>query len=95
MNIVLKKKLALTPSVEPDEIDVQMLAGIDADNDSADKGRLLDDIIAEKEYNGKILLRVPRDLQADLFHEAKRQGVSVNQLCLYKLAQSTPPHMQH
>ena len=86
----LEKKLASIPIVEPDEVDSQMLAEIESDHDPKDKGRTLDEIISEKEYNGKILLRVPKDLQADLYHEAKEQGVSVNQLCLYKLSQTTP-----
>ncbi|MCL2740449.1 MAG: type II toxin-antitoxin system HicB family antitoxin [Oscillospiraceae bacterium] len=60
------------------------------ENDAQDEGISLDDVIAQKEFNGKILLRIPRELQADLFYDAKMQGVSMNQLCLFRLAQNTP-----
>lgn len=42
----------------------------------------------EPGYNGKILVRVPKTLHRALVEEAKREGVSLNQLCLAKLARS-------
>ena len=41
----------------------------------------------EKEkYSGKFLTRVPKELHADLAKTAQQQGVSLNQLVLYKLS---------
>lgn len=39
------------------------------------------------DYSGKFKLRLPRSLHKRLAEEAKREGVSMNQYCLYKLAQ--------
>jgi hypothetical protein len=68
-----------------------MLAETDAEYDPADAGNLLEHIAAEREYNGKILLRVPKELHAELIETAKTQGVSLNQYCLYKLAAAPRP----
>ena len=37
-------------------------------------------------YSGKFVLRMPKSLHQRLVIEAKREGVSLNQLALYKLA---------
>ena len=84
------EKLKTIPSVKPDEIDLQMMAEVRAEYDPDDQGIPLADVIKEREESGKILLRVPRDLKQDLHNEANRQGVSVNQLCLYMLAKGIP-----
>lgn len=39
------------------------------------------------EYSGKFKLRLPKSLHRRLSEDAKREGVSMNQYCLYKLAQ--------
>ena len=81
----LLTKLSTAPEVEPDEIDREMLAEIDADPDR--------DYVPKEEYenartyNGKIALRIPKTLHHDLAEAAKQEGVSLNQYCLYKLAQ--------
>ncbi|MDR1604737.1 MAG: type II toxin-antitoxin system HicB family antitoxin [Gracilibacteraceae bacterium] len=79
-------KLSLLPTVEPDALDLALLAEADAESDPKDDGTPLENVIAAREYNGKILLRVPKDLHAELTATAKSQGVSLNQYCLYKLA---------
>jgi predicted RNase H-like HicB family nuclease len=38
-------------------------------------------------FSGKFLVRVPKNLHAHLSHAAQRQGVSLNQYVLYRLAQ--------
>jgi len=43
--------------------------------------------IEEIEYNGKILVRVPKTLHKDLIKKAQAEGVSLNQFIVYKLAQ--------
>ena len=40
----------------------------------------------ELEKSGKIALRIPKSLHAELAEQARREGVSLNQYCLYKLA---------
>jgi len=79
------KKLANIPTVEPDELDRELLAEIDRENDPADIGKSLDIIREEREFNGRILLRIPKELHAELVKSAKNQGVSLNQFCLYML----------
>jgi len=86
----IEKRIAAIPEVEPDEWDLEMLAEIDAEYDPEDEGVTLEEmdrIREEKEFTGKVSLRLPKELQANLYYEAKRQGVSLNQYCLYKLAQ--------
>lgn len=39
-----------------------------------------------KEYSGKLMIRVPRSLHKELVESAKKEGVSLNQYALYKLA---------
>ena len=38
-------------------------------------------------YSGKFVVRLPKTLHQRLAIEAEREGVSLNQLALYKLAQ--------
>ena len=38
------------------------------------------------EKSGKISLRIPKSLHAKLAEQAHKEGVSLNQYCLYKLA---------
>jgi len=39
-----------------------------------------------EKYSGKFLTRVPKELHANLVRTAQQQGISLNQLVLYKLA---------
>ena len=81
--------LTKVPEVEPDEIDLQMIQ--EANEEPKDSPVVSwDDYKAEREertYNGKIALRIPKTLHQDLIEAAKEEGVSLNQYCLYKLAQ--------
>ncbi|MDX9870788.1 MAG: toxin-antitoxin system HicB family antitoxin [Clostridia bacterium] len=43
-------------------------------------------IAGRTEYNGKISLRVPKSLHKELIEDAKKEGISLNQFILYKLA---------
>jgi len=40
----------------------------------------------ELEKSGRIALRIPKSLHAKLAEQAHKEGVSLNQYCLYKLA---------
>ena len=42
--------------------------------------------IKQRHFNGKIALRIPKSLHANLYQLAKKEGVSLNQLCLYLLS---------
>ncbi|MCL2364093.1 MAG: type II toxin-antitoxin system HicB family antitoxin [Defluviitaleaceae bacterium] len=79
----LQEKIASIPEVEPDNIDLQMIADI---NDDTDNSISWDTYKTERAFNGNISLRVPKDLHRSLVGMAKEQGVSLNQYCLYKLA---------
>jgi len=68
------------PEVEPDLEDIEAIARIEVRNDSDYKTK------EEMEYNGKILVRVPKSLHRDLLAQAKNEGVSLNQFIVYKLA---------
>ena len=81
---MIKDKLASIPSVEPDEVDLQLMADMEADADQTTIP--LEKVIEKRECSGKILLRIPKELHLDLIETAKQEGVSLNQYCLYKLA---------
>ena len=84
----LLEKIANIPEVAPDELDLQMIAEVE--NGNTNEGIGWEDYKARREervYSGNISLRVPKDLHRQLVAIAKEQGVSLNQYCLYKLAQ--------
>lgn len=45
-------------------------------------------VIEEREYSGRIHLRMPRSLHRDLAHRAEQENVSLNQLIVTALARS-------
>ena len=80
------KKIESIPVVQPDEWDLKMLAEIDADDDHSTV--TFEQIIARRECNGKISVRVPKELHYTLLRNAKDNGVSLNQYIVYKLAKA-------
>ena len=42
---------------------------------------------AEEDYSGQFKLRIPKSLHRHLAEHAKREGISMNQYCLYLLTQ--------
>lgn len=42
--------------------------------------------VADGEYSGQFKLRLPKSLHRELAYRAKREGVSMNQYCLYLLS---------
>ncbi len=42
------------------------------------------------QYSGKLSLRIPKSLHRELVEAAEREGVSLNQYALYRLAHDTP-----
>ena len=43
--------------------------------------------IGDEKYSGKFVLRIPKSLHRHLATNAEKEGVSLNQYALYKLAQ--------
>ena len=84
---VLERRLAEINAREPEEPTAEDLAAFaSADvEDSADTVTL-EEYQAQREYSGRLMLRIPRELHRDLVNAAKRNGVSLNQYALYKLA---------
>jgi len=68
------------PEVAPDKEDIEAIARIENRKDNDYKTK------EEMEYNGKILVRVPKSLHKNLMAQAKHEGVSLNQLIVFKLA---------
>lgn len=79
-----EKKLALLEEVKADEIDTSMLSEVIAD----DEFTPLEEVRSEREFSGKVLVRIPKELHRSLVEKAQSEGVSLNQYCLYKLARN-------
>ena len=74
---------------EPDVQDLKAINRIKQMGDTSD-GITLDEMdklrMERDEYSGKISLRVPKSLHRELARGAKKEGISLNQFILYKLA---------
>ena len=46
------------------------------------------------DYSGQFKLRLPKSLHRDLSEQAKAEGISMNQYCLYLLAMNSAKHVQ-
>jgi len=84
----IEKRIANTPVVEPDAEDLAAIKRIEQANDTSDGVTIgdIESLRAEQEYTGKISLRVPKMLHKELSQDAKKNGVSLNQFIVYKLA---------
>jgi len=81
----LEKRFAEINAREPEQASAEDLAAIAAA--AGEEAEPLRDVIGELEgYSGKLVLRIPRSLHRELKKEAEREGVSLNQYMLYKLA---------
>jgi len=72
MDAQIKQLFANVPEVDISEMD------------SEDKELFF--AMGELEKSGRIALRIPKSLHAKLAEQAHKEGVSLNQYCLYKLA---------
>ena len=85
MNITeFERKLSSIPEVEPDEWDLELMKEIDAEVD--DCFISLDDVKTMRKLSGRISIRVPKSLHAELISMAHAEGTSLNQYILYKLS---------
>jgi len=81
----MEKRFAEINAREPEQASAEDLAAIAAA--AEEEAEPLADVINELEgYSGKLVLRIPRSLHRELKKEAEREGVSLNQYMLYKLA---------
>ncbi|MDO5441817.1 MAG: toxin-antitoxin system HicB family antitoxin [Bacillota bacterium] len=55
--------------------------------DALENGDKIPACLDSEDYSGKFVLRIPKSLHRKLAVEAKLEGISLNQLALYKLAQ--------
>lgn len=72
------------PAEMPTAEDLAAFAEADAEDPS--EAATLEEYKASREYSGKLMLRVPKELHKALAEAAKANGVSLNQYALYKLA---------
>lgn len=85
--IDLEARFAEINSLEPEiptNEDLEAIAKARAE--SADDAISLEDYKTQREYSGRLLLRIPKELHKQLVEAAKENGVSLNQYALYKLA---------
>lgn len=79
------KKFGTIPAEAPDQIDAAMIALGELENDG--DGVPLDEVRESIERSGKLNIRIPKSLHARLVEQSRKEGVSLNQFILYKLAQ--------
>ena len=72
------------PPEAPTAEDLAAFAEADAEDPA--ESITLDEYKARREYSGKLMLRIPKELHRDLVEAAKANGVSLNQYAVYKLA---------
>ena len=83
----LEKRIAAVEAKEPEQPTAEDLAAFAAaDAEDSSEAITLDEYKAQKEYSGKLMLRIPKELHRDLAIAAKLNGVSLNQYAAYKLA---------
>ncbi len=79
--------LASVPEVEPDEMDLAMMAQAEAEDDGTTM--TLEEFREELAFTGRINVRMPKSLHKRLAANAKLEGVSLNQYVVYTLTQQT------
>lgn len=77
-------EIMATDPEDPTEAD--LLAIRAAEKEDPDDAVSLEEYILQKEYSGKLMIRIPKSLHKELALAAKENGVSLNQYALYKLA---------
>ena len=83
----IEARFAEINSLEPetptqDDLDAIARASAESPEDAV----TLEEYKAQREYSGRLLLRIPKELHKQLVESAKENGVSLNQYALYKLA---------
>ncbi len=84
----IEKRMAEINKLEPEEPTIEDIAAFEA-AEAEGYANAVDYEEYKKsleEYSGKLVLRIPRSLHKKLKEDAVIEGVSLNQLMLYKLA---------
>lgn len=83
----IEKRFEEINAGEPEELSEEEMKRLSL-AESIDDGETipLEEYRAQKEYSGKLMLRIPKELHKQLAQSAKENGVSLNQYALYKLA---------
>lgn len=87
----LLEKLNTIPAIEPDEWEKEAIREFKEEKATGEADEMVTHGELKKrirQANGRISLRVPRELHMDLIEEAEENGVSLNQYIVYKLARS-------
>ena len=83
----IEKQLAEIDAREPEEpTSADLAAFAEAEAEDPAETITLEEYRAQREYSGKLMLRIPKELHRDLVEAARRNGVSLNQYAAYKLA---------
>lgn len=83
----IEARMAEIDAREPEEPTAEDLAAFaDADAEDPTDTISLKEYREQKEYSGRLMLRIPKELHRDLAEAAKANGVSLNQYAAYKLA---------
>lgn len=83
----INRKMGAINALPAEEATAEDLAAIAA-SEAEDPGDsvTLSEYKQQREYSGKLMLRIPKELHRSLAEAAKENGVSLNQYALYKLA---------
>lgn len=85
--IDIEARFAEINALEPESPTQEDLEAIErARSESPDDTVSLKDYKLQREYSGRLLLRIPKELHKQLIEAARENGVSLNQYALYKLA---------
>lgn len=83
----LEKRRAVIDAKQTEEPTAQDLAAFaEADAEDPSDAITLEDYKTQREYSGNLMLRIPKELHKDLAEAARKNGVSLNQYAVYKLA---------
>ena len=62
-------------------------------NAAMEEGYPIPEPASDEEYSGQFKLRIPKSLHRQLALQSKKEGISMNQYCLYLLSQNNALHM--
>ena len=83
----IKARFAEIDAMKPEEPTPEDLAAFaEADAENPEDSITLEEYMMRKECNGKLVLHIPIELHIHLAELARKNGVSLNQYALYKLA---------
>lgn len=83
----IREKIANAEKKKPEKATAADLAAFAAaEAEDPAETVTLEEYKARREYSGRLMLRIPKELHYELAEAAKKNGVSLNQYAVYKLA---------